>query len=327
MIATDEEINEIYDCVIIGAGPAGMTAAIFAQAKNMRVMILEGSQAGGQLKTLYPYKPVYNYPGYSKIPAGELADRMIEQIRELNIPLRENSPIEDITKTDEDIFIISGKQFRVKAKSIILASGLGLPEPRKLNVPGEDELEGKGIEYTIRDIADWAGKDVAVIGGGNSAIDNALLLLENNARVTLIHRTDKLRAEPESIKKLQQSGVPFYLGWKTVGFQKTDADKVKFEIENGDEKVSLEKDRVLINIGLKPNTDFLEKLDVDRNNKQIIVDTEMHTSIPGIFGCGDAVTYPGKVRLIVTALGEAATAVNSLQNYLKSLQIPQTEVS
>ncbi len=323
---TESAITELYDCVIIGGGPAGMTAAIFARAKNLRVLILEGAQAGGQLKTLYPYKPVYNYPGYSKIPAGELADRMIEQIRELDIPLRENSPIEDITKTDEDIFIISGKQFHLHAKSILLASGLGLPEPRRVGAPGESELEGNGLEYTITDIADWAGKDVAVIGGGNSAIDNALLLLENDARLTLIHRSDKLRAEPESVKKLQQNGVPFHLGWKVAGFEKNKG-KVVFEIENAAEKLRLEKDRVLINIGLKPNTDFLEKLDVDKKNKQILVDTEMHTSIPGVFGCGDAVTYPGKVRLIVTALGEAATAVNSLQGYLKSLHIPQEEVS
>ena len=317
---------ELYDCVIVGAGPAGMTAAIFAKAKNLKVLILEGNQAGGQLKTLYPYKPVYNYPGYAKIPAGELADRMIEQIRQFDIPLWENCPIESISRRDDNIFVLSGKSFRVQAKTVILASGLGLSEPRRLNVPGETELEGDGIEYAITDISDWAEKDVAVIGGGNSAIDNALLLVENRARVTLIHRSDKLRAEPESVKKLQQSGVPFYLGYNVVEFQKV-GNKVAFEIENEQDKLHLEKDRVLINIGLKPNTEFLERLEVDKNNKQIRVDTEMQTSIAGIFGCGDAVTYPGKVRLIVTALGEAATAVNSLQKYLKSLPVLQTEVN
>jgi len=323
---TETDAHELYDCIILGAGPAGMTAAIFAQAKNLRVLILEGGQAGGQLKTLYPYKPVYNYPGYSKIPAGELADRMLEQIRDLNIPLQENSPIEDIVKSDENIFTISGKQFRMHSKSIILASGLGLPEPRRVGAPGESELEGNGIEYTVADITDWAGKDVAIIGGGNSAIDNALLLLENNASVVLIHRS-QLRAEQDSIEKLQKNNVPIHLGWKPSEFHKSGNGKVLFEIENAGEKLHLEKDKVLINIGLKPNTEFLEKLDVDKNNKHILVDTEMHTSIPGILGCGDAITYPGKVRLIVTALGEAATAVNSLQNYLKSLQIPQKEVS
>jgi len=319
-------VPELHDCVIIGAGPAGMTAAIFAQAKNLRVMILEGGQAGGQLKNLYPYKPVYNYPGYSKIQAGELADRMIEQIRNFKIPLMENSPIENIVQTRENIFMISGKQFRVHAKSIILASGLGLSKPRRVGVPGESELEGNGIEYTITNIADWAGKDIAVIGGGNSAIDNALLLLENKAKVILIHRS-QLRAEQDAIEKLQKNNVAIHLGWKPTEFQKSGNGKMLFAIENDGKKMQLEKDKILINIGLKPNTEFLEKLAVDKKNKQILVDTEMHTSIPGIFGCGDAVAYPGKVRLIVTALGEAATAVNSLQRYLKSLRIPQEEVS
>jgi len=311
----------VYDCVIIGAGPAGMTAAIFARAKNLRVMILEGGLAGGQLTNLYPYKPVYNYPGYSRITAGELAQRMIGQVRALDIPLLENSVIERIEKSGNDIFTISGKEVRVRSRSIILASGLGLSEPRRLNAAGEAELQGRGIEYSISDISDWSGKEIAVFGGGNSAIDNAMLLLEHQSQVTLIHRSDQLRAEPESVKRLQQNGVSFYLGWKAAFFKKTGEGKVAFDIENNKEKITLERDKVLINIGLKPNTEFLERLAVDKEKKQIVVDTEMHTSIAGIFGCGDAVAYPGKVRLIVTALGEAATAVNSLQHYLKSIPI------
>ncbi len=311
--------STIYDSVILGAGPAGMTAAIFAQAKGLRVLILEGDGAGGQLKGLYPYKPVYNYPGYSKIPAGELADRMIAQVRELGIPLLENHPVEEIRKIADPIFEISGRDFTFRSRSIILAAGLGLSEPRRLNVPGEKELEGKGIEFSLKNISEWEGKDVAVIGGGNSAIDNALLLQEHGARITLIHRSDKLRAEPANLEKLQQRGAVFLLGSKTNRFSEAEDRKILLEIERAGEKQTLKKDRILVNIGLKPNVTFLEKLEVDKKNKQIVVNTEMQTSVPGIFGCGDAVTYPGKVRLIVTALGEAATAVNSLQKYLKSL--------
>ena len=308
-----------YDCVILGAGPAGMTAAIFAQAKGFRVLILEGDGAGGQLKGLYPYKPVYNYPGYSKIPAGELADRMIAQVRELGIPLLENHPVEEIRKINAHMFEISGKNISVLSRSIILATGLGLSEPRRLGIPGEEELEGSGVEFSLKNIAQWEGKNVVVIGGGNSAIDNALLLLERAAKVTLVHRSDKLRAEPANVEKLRQGGADFFLGWKPEKFSKSSDGKILLEISQGEEKQILRSDRVLVNIGLKPNVEFLEKLQVDKKNKQIVVNTEMQTSVPGIFGCGDAVTYPGKVRLIVTALGEAATAVNSLQKYLKSL--------
>ena len=114
------------------------------------------------------------------------------------------------------------------------------------------------------------------------------------------------------------SGVPFYLGWKTQRFEKSPDGKIVLEIEKVTEKQILKTDNVLINIGLKPNVEFLENLEVNKKNKQILVNTEMQTSLPGIYGCGDAVTYPGKIRLIVTGLGEAATAVNALQKYLNS---------
>lgn len=310
--------SEIFDSIIIGAGPAGMTAAIFARTKNLHVLIMEGGKAGGQLINLYPYKPVYNYPGYAQITAGKLARQMIRQVQRFDIPIVENSPVLDIRKSENGDFEISGKHSLVKTKTIILASGLGLSEPRKLNVPGEDELKGCGIEYTIDDIASWAGKEIAVIGGGNSAIDNALLLQEKNAGVTLIHRSHKLRAEAANVEKLQQNDAQMLLGWQTVRFQKENDSKISMKMENSVNKQSmcLTFDKILINAGLKPNTELLEKTGLEKAGKQIQVDTEMQTSVPGIFSCGDAVFYPGKVRLIVTAIGEAATAVNSMQKYL-----------
>ena len=120
--------SEIFDSIIIGAGPAGMTAAIFARTKNLHVLIMEGGQAGGQLISLYPYKPVYNYPGYSQITAGELARQMIQQVQRVDIPIIENFPVPDIRRSENDDFEISGKHSLVKAKTIILASGFRLIE-------------------------------------------------------------------------------------------------------------------------------------------------------------------------------------------------------
>ena len=134
---------ELYDVLIIGAGPAGLTASIFAHNKNFRVMIVEGLHAGGQLKNLYPYKSVYNYPGYSQINAGKLADLMLQHIKENSIPLLENEPVQEISRLDNGKFLVLTKNLSLETQGIILACGMGLLEPRRLKVAGELELENE----------------------------------------------------------------------------------------------------------------------------------------------------------------------------------------
>ncbi len=321
--------REIFDAVIIGAGPAGLTAALFASNKNFNITIVEGLEAGGQLKSLYPLKPVYNYPGYSQINAGKLAEVMLQQVRQNNIPVIENTPVETVTPLPDGHFQIKLPNQLLKSRAVILACGMGLFRPRQLNVPGEQELENHRLFYAITNLADWEGREVALFGGGNSAVDNALLLSEKNARVTLIHRSAKLSADPSSVEKLrQQPGIEILLGRKVRQFSETPDGRVEIVLENvfGGEPETLVKDRALVNIGLQPNLDFLQQLPVEKKGRQVVVDSEMQTSVPGIFACGDVVAYPGKVRLIATAIGEAATAVSSLERYLKSVSQAKEKV-
>ncbi|MGQ9629070.1 MAG: NAD(P)/FAD-dependent oxidoreductase [bacterium] len=315
--------SEIYDVSIIGAGPAGLTASIFAKDKNLNVVVVEGLCAGGQLKNLYPHKPVYNYPGYSQISAGELAERMIKQVRDKEIPLIENAPVRRVTPLEDGSFLVEGQQMSLRARSIILACGMGLFEPRRLEVQGESELEDEGLFYTVDDLSQWENQDVAVFGGGNSALDNALLLSEKKSRVTLIHKLSKFQAEAASVERLCRYNPKIFLGWKTLEFEKAADDKIHAKIENtaNGERQIVSFDRILINIGLIPKMEFLEGLNISHEKHRIKVDSEMQTSIPGTFACGDVGTYPGKVRLIVTAIGEAATAVNSLERYLKNQKL------
>jgi len=321
--------REIFDTVIIGAGPAGLTAALFASNKNFKITIVEGLEAGGQLKSLYPLKPVYNYPGYSQINAGELAEMMLQQVRQKNIPVIENTPVETVTSMSNGHFQIKLKNQLLESRSVILACGMGLFRPRRLNVPGEQELENRQLFYSITYLAEWEEREVALFGGGNSAVDNALLLSEKNARVTLIHRLAKFNADAASVEKLQQQGVEILLGWKVRQFSKTADGRVEIWLENGSggEQKTLVKERVLVNIGLQPNLDFLQQLPVEKKGRQVAVDSEMQTSVPGIFACGDVVVYPGKVRLIATAIGEAATAVSSMERYLKSVDQAKEKVN
>lgn len=283
---------------------------------------VEGLEAGGQLRHLYPYKPVYNFPGYSVINGGELAESMIRQVRDKEIPLVEYQPVTDIKTANGELFQIHTPKQSLTSWVLIYSTGMGLLEPLALGVEGEAELQEKLVYYAIMQIAEWRKRSVAVFGGGNSAVDNDLLLQKEGCQVTLIHKLNKFQAEESSVKQLRDSGCDVFTGCSTSKFSQSGADKITVYYKNDKEGSQHERtvDQALINIGLKPNLNFLDSLALERKGKQLLVDTEMQTSNPGIFACGDVVTHPGKVRLIVTALGEAATAVNKAEQYIKSIE-------
>lgn len=274
------------------------------------------------MRALYPYKPVYNYPGSSQILAGELAQRMLSQVREIGIQIIEGEPVLDITRLEDGLFHLALEQRRLAARSVILACGMGLFEHRRLGVPGETQLADHMLFYTLSDLALWKDKEVAVIGGGNSAVDNALLLVEQGARVTVVHRLPEFQADAGSAARLRERCSRVLLGWNAVSFSSREpaAHEAVMVIEHSQtgERLSLFVHRILVNIGIRPNSELIEKIPLSRENRLVKVGTEMQTSIPGIFACGDVVSYPGKTRLIVTALGEAATAVNSVARHLRT---------
>lgn len=303
----------------MGAGPAGLTAAIFAKKKQLPVLLLDGGRAGGQLKNLYPHKPVYNYPGYADIKAAGLAQKMKEQAEQEGISLLEETPVRVISSMRDGNYELEVPGVHYRSQSVILACGMGLFEPLRLNVPGESELAGNGIFYTIKNVEGWQGRCIVVIGGGNSALDNSLFLCGHACKVTIVHQLARFQAEVASVEQAKESCAEQLLGWKVERFAKEN-NHIALYLKNmdGQKRDRISADRVLINIGFKKNYSFLDTLPLARDKKGIIVDSEMKTSLPGIFACGDAVSYPGKVRLIVTAIGEAATAVNSIEEFLKA---------
>ncbi len=314
--------STIYDTIVVGAGPAGLTAAIFAHNKGLRGIVVEGLAPGGQMRALYPYKPVYNYPGSSQILAGELAQRMIAQVHEIGIQIIEGKPVLDIVRLEDGFFHLALDERKLTARSVILACGMGLFDHRRLGVPGETQLADHMLFYTLSDLALWKDKEVAVIGGGNSAVDNALLLIEHGARVTIVHRLPEFQADAGNVAALQERCSRIFLGWSIVSFSSREpgAHEAVMAIEHSEtgERLSISVHMVLVNIGIRPRSELIERIPFARENRLVRVDTEMQTSIPGIFACGDVVSYPGKTRLIVTALGEAATAVNSMARYLRT---------
>ncbi len=305
------------ELAIIGAGPAGLTAGVFAVDKGIDTVILEGGRAGGQLATLYPHKPVYNYPGNSGIPAGSLAKRMVRQAVESGVAPSEECEVSGLRIVENGISVETDRA-RYLVSAVILACGMGLVLPRRLEVDGEREVEGKKLFYVIDDPDGWNETKVVVVGGGDGAADNALLLARHAAEVTIIHRREALRAQERTVEALRSAGVRMLLGWD-VGHIVDSTDGISLHVKRADggEERRIDCLRVLVNIGVRANTDFLRTLPLERVKARVAVDTEMRTSADGVFACGDLVAYPGKSRLIVTAVGEAATAVNSVERYLR----------
>ncbi len=310
---------KLYNVIIVGAGPAGLTAAIFAQRKRLSVLLLDGGMAGGQLKNLYPHKPVYNYPGYANIKAADLARKMKEQAGQEGICLLEDAPVSGISGMRNGNFKLEVPGSHYQSQSVILACGMGLFKPLKLNVPGESKLAENGIFYTIKNVEDWQNQRVVVIGGGNSALDNSIFLCGHARKVTIIHRLAHFQADAVSVKQVKESSIKLLMGWSVERFT-GENKRIALYLNNtdGQKQDKIFADRVLINIGIKKSYSFLRSLPLAQSKKGIIVDSEMKTTLPGIFACGDVVSYPGKVRLIVTAIGEAATAVNSVEEFLKA---------
>lgn len=323
--SVEEELEELYDLSIIGAGPAGLSASTFARTKNLTTLILEAGRAGGQLIALYPKKQVYNFPAFVETTAEEFAQKLIQQALSHGSVLREQEVVEGVQRTNEGCFLLTTSKGEYRARSVIVTTGLGRIRPRKLGLPREEEFAGKGFSYAVVDPPAFTGKRVLVVGGGDSAVDNALLLSDFASQVLIAHRHATFRAQPRSVEMLSQKGVALLTSTRITDlFGDSSLTGARLVNTQTQEEISLQVDALVVNIGLRPDLGPVRGWDLEMadgvgdKGHFIAVDTEMKTSHEGIFACGDAVTYPGKVRLIVTAIGEAAVAVNSAYRFLNS---------
>lgn len=305
-----------YDVIIIGAGPAGLTAGIYARTRKLRTLILEAGEAGGQLVSLYPDKGVNNYPGCVFTQAKKLAQRMIAHAEQMGCEIHENEKVIDILD-EEGILLVKTELNEYRAKAVIIAIGIGLFKPKRLGIPGENELEGRGVFYKLPEKSDLVDKRLIFVGGGNSALEMALIASEVAAETYIIHRRDVFRADEINVEKVKNSSIKTIMNsWLSRIEGKEKVEKVVIEKE-GKEQIELEADYVIISIGYTPELKELEKWNLKLEDTQIVVDTEMRTSRHGVFACGDIVYYPGKYKQIVTACGEGATAANSAYKFIK----------
>jgi len=304
--------EELYDLIIIGAGPAGLSASTFARNKNLTTLVLEADRAGGQLTALWPKKQVHNFPAFVETTAEQFAQQLIHQALTHGSVLHEREIVEGMQGINGDGFLITTSKRSYRARSVIVATGLGKISPRQLGLAREEEFVGKGLSYAVMDPSTFTEKRTLVVGGGDSAVDNALLLADFAAQVLVVHQHATFQAQPRSVSMLKQKGVALFTNTRVTDlFGDSALNGVRLVNTSSEEEMSLQIDALVVNIGLRPELGPLREWGLAMTGHFIVVDTEMRTSREGVLACGDAVSYPGKVRLVVTAIGEAAVAVNS----------------
>ncbi len=305
--------EKLYDLIIIGAGAAGLTASIYASRYKVRHLVL-GKVSGGL--TLEAHK-VENYPGYKSISGMELMQKFQEHAKSLGAKI-EQDEIVNIERKNKDFGITTSQDKKYQTKTLILALGT---KRRKLNIPGEKELLGKGVSYcAVCDAIFYKDKIVAVIGGSNAAAMSALVLVEHAKQVYIIYRREKLRAEPVMVDKVE-TNPKIEIIYSTNVLEAKGKNKLEEIVLDREYKGSkkLKLDGIFVEIGSTPAISLTRKLGVEVDQENCIkVDTYQATNVPGVFAAGDITSGLAKLRQIVTAAAEGAVAATSVYEYLKT---------
>ncbi len=311
--------RDIYDITFIGAGPVALYGMYYAGLRLTRFKAIDPlEETGGALTALYPEKYIYDVGGFPKITAKELAQHLHEQATQYPHTLCLGERVESLERGDDGILSITTQAGVHFSRTVIICAGLGAFTPRKLELPDVERLDGHGIYYAVRRKADFAGRRVLIVGGGDSAFDYSMMLEPVAKSITHIHRNSFFSAHEDSIRKVQASTVemrfPF---WEVKAIHGDDhvTGATIHQTKTGEE-IDLEIDAIIFNLGwltsLGPIVDWGLTLD----GNAIAVDRRMRTNIEGVYAAGDICTYDGKLKLISLGFGEVAIAVNNAKNYV-----------
>ncbi|ASF40262.1 thioredoxin reductase (NADPH) [Halobacillus alkaliphilus] len=310
--------DKIYDITVIGAGPVGLFTAFYGGMRQASVKIIESlPHLGGQLTALYPEKYIFDVAGFPRVRAQELVDNLEEQAMAFDPTIALEQSVESVERVEDDVLKLTTNKEVHYTKTLIVTAGNGAFQPRKLKIEGTDKYEDTNLHYHVNDMNKFAGKNVMICGGGDSAVDWALMLEPIANQVTLVHRRDKFRAHEHSVAQLENSNVKLMTPFapeKMIGEERI--EQVELHEVKGDRVETIDVDDVIVNYGfissLGPIKDW--ELEIDKNS--IVVNSKMETNIKGIYAAGDICTYPGKVKLIASGFGEGPTAVNNAKAYI-----------
>lgn len=309
--------EEMFDITIVGGGPCGLFTAFYAGIRDAKTKIIDSlPQLGGQLAELYPEKYIYDVAGFPKVLARDLVNNLKEQAAQYNPTVCLNERVIGLQKLEDGTFELTTNTTVHRSKTVIITAGIGAFTPRSLPAENTKDFEGKGIHYFIDNLQSHQGKKALVVGGGDSAVDYALMLEEVCEQVSLVHRRDQFRAHEESVKKLYDSSVDVKVFNELKSVHGEGAVEKAVLVNNKDKSTEeIDVNLIIGALGFSASLGPILEWGLEVEDNMIKVNTKMETNIPGVYASGDIVTYPGKVKLIATGFGEAPTAVNNAKMY------------
>ena len=307
------------DILIIGAGPTGLFTVFEAGLLKLKCHLIDAlPQPGGQCSEIYPKKPIYDIPAYPEILAGDLTEKLLEQIKSFQPGFTLGERAETIEKLEDETFIVTtNKGTKHHAPIVAIAGGLGSFEPRKPPIPNIAHFEDVGVEYIIRDPEVYRDKKVVIAGGGDSALDWAIFLTDIASEVSLVHRRNEFRGALDSVDKVQElkdaGKITMITPAEVTGILGDEKVTGVSIVKNGEEKIKLEVDHFIPLFGLSPKLGPIANwgLDIEKNAIKVNNALDYQTNIPGIYAIGDVNTYPGKLKLILCGFHEATLMCQS----------------
>jgi thioredoxin reductase (NADPH) len=311
------------DAVIVGAGPVGLFQVFELGLLEIKAHVVDSLKAvGGQCVELYPDKPIYDIPAVPVCTGQELTDNLLKQIEPFGATLHLGQEVTLVERRDDGRFNVeTSAGTRFVTRTVFIAAGVGSFQPRTLRLDGLEKFEDRQLFYRVKDPTQFHGRNLVICGGGDSALDWTLNLVEKAESVVLLHRRDGFRAAPASVAKMrelcEQMRMQFVVG-QISGFEEREGRLAEVRVTSLDgvtRRIGL--DALLVFFGLSPKLGPIADWGLALERKQVVVDTEkFETSVPGIFAVGDINTYPGKKKLILSGFHEAALAAFGAARYV-----------
>lgn len=302
------------DVLVIGAGPTGLFAAYYAGFRGLDVTVVDSlPELGGQITAMYPEKAILDVAGFPRVSGRDLVAGLVEQAGSADPTYLLDRSAETLTHEGEgqDVRVVVGLDdgTTVRAKAVLVTAGIGKFSPRPL--PAGEGWEGRGMEFFVPSFAPYAGQDVVIVGGGDSAFDWAEHLEPIAASVTLVHRRDAFRAHQRTVDAVRASSVEIVTKAQVTALLGDEhLEQVEITVQ-GEEPVRRPAQALVAALGFVADLGALQSWGLETDKRHVVVDSAMRTNLDRVFAAGDITDYPGKVRLIAVGFGEAATAVNN----------------